>query len=108
MSSIPLDSQHMVKTKLTPDEFAKALQEQIKAHGVDKIEDPMKKGAAIAALVFHIQAQSIDGESEAVKFYKSRLDRALRDKVQEMKREMSVAEFQRWRRAVESGEIKLQ
>lgn len=108
MSSIPLDSQHMVKTNLTPDEFAKALQEQMKAHGVHEIEDPQKKGAAIAALTFHIQVQSIDGEDEATKFYKSRLDRALHDKLKELKREMSAAEFRRWQHAVQTGQVKLQ
>lgn len=106
-TNVPLDSLHNVRTTLTPRQYATILAERIKAEEVDKIEDPRKKGFAIATISLQIQIEHIDGPEEAVKFYKTRLDAQLDAKLKEIKRELSRAEFERWRKAYEAGEISL-
>lgn len=106
-NQLPLDSEHNVKTNMTPEEFAEILNLRCTAEGVYDIEDPKKKALAIADVTARTLIQGIKDPAEVVKFYKSQLDRKLHEKVQEAKRALSVQEFNRWQRAVESGQISL-
>lgn len=104
---LALDSKDNVRTTLTPRQYATILQERMTAEDVHQIEDPKKKALAIASLTFQIQIDHIDGPAESVKFYKARLDAQLEAKLREIKNELSAREFERWKKAYESGEVKL-